>query len=90
MAETISIVNGTVLNIAGIDSDAIIDGNGNIRMFTVVNASLHLRDITLEHGYAFYGGAIAASRSKIILDRVILYGKQCVSRWWCYVLVECE
>ena len=69
--ETISIVNGTVLNIAGIDSDAIIDGNGNIRMFTVVNASLHLHDITLEHGYALYGGAIAASPSRITLDRVI-------------------
>ena len=69
--ETISVVNGTVLNIAGIDSDAIINGNGNIRMFTIVNASLHLRDITLEHGYALYGGAIAASHSKITLDRVI-------------------
>ena len=68
--ETISIVNGTVLNITGIDSDAVIDGNGNIRMFTVVNASLHLRDITLEFGYALYGGAIAASRSRITLDRV--------------------
>ena len=72
--ETISVVNGTVLNITGIDSDAIIDGNGNIRMFTVVNASLHLRDITLEHGYALYGGAIAASRSRMTLDRVIFMG----------------
>ena len=70
VGETISIVNGTVLNITGIDSDAVIDGNGNIRMFTVVNASLHLRDITLELGYALYGGAIAASRSRITLDRV--------------------
>ena len=69
--ETISIVNGTVLNIVGIDSDAVIDGNGNIRMFTVVNASLHLRDITLELGYALYGGAVAASRSRMTLDRVI-------------------
>ena len=69
--ETISVVNGTVLNIVGIDSDATIDGNGNIRMFTVVNASLHLRDITLEHGYALYGGAIAASRSSITLDQVM-------------------
>ena len=69
--ETISIVDGTVLNITGIDSDAVIDGNGNIRMFTVVNASLHMRDITLEHGYALHGGAIAASRSRITLDRVI-------------------
>ena len=69
--ETISIVNGTVLNIVGIDPDAIIDGNGNIRLFTVVDAFLHLRDITLELGYALYGGAIAASRSRITLDRVI-------------------
>ena len=72
--ETISIVNGTVLNIAGIGSDAIIDGNGNIRMFTIVNASLQLRNITLEHGYALYGGAIAASRSRMTLDRVIFMG----------------
>ena len=63
--ETISILHGTSLSVTSNEGNATITCDGQIRLFTVVNASLHLRDIILSHGYTNYGGAIAASRSRL-------------------------
>lgn len=63
--QTISIVDGTFLSVAGLGSDAVIDGDGKTRLFEVENATLHLENVTLFNGSARYGGGIAASRSTV-------------------------
>ncbi|CAN0224107.1 unnamed protein product, partial [Scytosiphon promiscuus] len=50
----------------GIDgSPAIADGNGEIRIFNVVNASLHLNGMTLAKGHAAAGGAVNLYRGTV-------------------------
>ncbi|CAM9947262.1 unnamed protein product, partial [Ascophyllum nodosum] len=68
--ETIYIADGTVLNVTTGDANSAIIGDGQTRLFTVVNASLYLQNITVSNGNAIYGGAIAASRSSLTFDRV--------------------
>lgn len=41
---------GTTLAISGADSSAVIDGNGGTRLFTVVNATLHLSSVSVASG----------------------------------------
>ena len=77
--ETISIFDGTVLMVASVDEGAVIYGNGKTRLFAVVNASLHLRDITVGSGKAKFGGAIAASRSELSFNRVTFKGNNASS-----------
>ena len=77
--ETISIFNGTVLNVTSADADSAIVGDGKSRLFAVVNASLHLCDITLSNGHTTYGGAIAASRSRVTLEGVAFTGNVATS-----------
>ena len=73
--ETVSISDGTFLNVTSASaSNAIIVGDGKSRLFAVVNASLHLCNVTLSNGNATYGGAVAASRSKLTFDRVVFAG----------------
>lgn len=74
MNETFSIYNGTVLTILGVDIDSAIDGDGKYRLFSIVNASLHLSNITVKNGYAKYGGAIAGSRSNLTFNGVSFTG----------------
>ena len=45
----------------GGNADAAIVGDGKTRLFAVINASLHLRNIVVSHGNGIYGGAIAAT-----------------------------
>ena len=68
--ETISIFNGTFVNVTSADADSAIVGDGKCRLFSVVNASLHLCNITLSNGNTAYGGAIAASRSSLTFEGV--------------------
>ena len=67
--ETIYAVDGTVLHIHGTHAGAIMSGNLEKRLITVVNASLHLTNMRIEFGFAVIGGAIAASRSNLILNQ---------------------
>ena len=70
--KTISIFEGTVLNVMGGDADAAIVGDGNNRLFAVINAVLNLRNIIVSQGNAMYGGAIAAaSGSRLFFSRVV-------------------
>ena len=77
--ETISIFNGTFLNVTSADTDSAIVGDGKSRLFAVVNASLHLCNITLSNGNTAYGGAIAASRSRVTFEGVGFTGNVATS-----------
>ena len=72
--EAISIFNGTFLNVTSADAESAIVGDGKSRLFTIVNASLHLCNITLSNGNTTYGGAIAASRSRVTFEGVTFTG----------------
>ena len=76
MDETIYAVNGTVLYIYGTHAGAVIRGNLEKRLITVVNASLYLTNIRLEFGFAVVGGAIAASRSNLTLNQTFFVSNQ--------------
>ncbi|CAN0444927.1 unnamed protein product, partial [Ascophyllum nodosum] len=70
--ETISIFDGTVLDVVGDNADAAIVGDGKTRLFAVINASLNLHNIVVSHGNAIDGGAIAAtSASTLSFSRVV-------------------
>ena len=78
--ETVSIFNGTFLNVTSADADSAIVGDGKSRLFAVVNASLHLCNITLSNGNTTsYGGAIAASRSRVTSEGVAFTGNVATS-----------
>ena len=63
-------VNGTVLhNIYGTHAGAVMSGNLEKRLITLVNASLHLTNVRLEFDFAMVGGAIAASSSNMTLNQ---------------------
>ena len=74
VAQTIHIVDGTVLKITGVGSRPTINGGGTSRIFTVVNASLHLDRVMVENGKAISGGAIAASGSILTLNHTVFFG----------------
>ena len=74
MDETISVVNGSVLRIYGSPDGAVMSGNLEIRLITVINASLYLRDVSMEFGSALVGGAIAASASNMTLNQTSFVG----------------
>ncbi|CAB1114887.1 unnamed protein product [Ectocarpus sp. CCAP 1310/34] len=58
----IFIMHGTDLNVTGGgEASAVIDGNGNTRLFSVDNATLRLSGVELCSGFSTGGGAIAAS-----------------------------
>lgn len=63
--QAISIFGGTVLSVAGFDSDAVINGDGKTGLFEVVNATLHLENVVLFNGNAHDGGGINASSSLV-------------------------
>ncbi|CAM9651378.1 unnamed protein product [Ectocarpus fasciculatus] len=66
---------GTVLTITGVgldtvdddSSDAVIHGNEGTRLFSVVDATLYLSNITIAFGSSTVGGAIAAAGSTLTL-----------------------
>ncbi len=77
--ETIYVVDGTVLAINGADTAAVIDGNSAMRLFTVVDAVLHLSDVNITSGASLAGGAIAAAGSVLTFDRTNFDGN---SAYW--------
>lgn len=61
VTQTIWVSGGTTLNVTGVcvgASPAVADGGGEIRIFGVANASLHLGGMVLSNGHAIVGGAV--------------------------------
>ena len=77
--EMISILNGTFLNATSAGAGSTIVGDGKFRLFSVVNASLHLCNITLSNGNTTYGGAIAVSGSRLTFESVAFIGNVAAS-----------
>ncbi|CAN0101535.1 unnamed protein product, partial [Ascophyllum nodosum] len=74
--ETIYAVDGTVLHIHGTHAGAVMSGDLEKRLITVVNASLYLTNVRVEFGFAVAGGAIAASRSNLTLNQTFFVSNQ--------------
>ena len=68
MDETIYAVDGTVLHIYGTHAGAVMNGNLEKRLITLLmNALLHPTIVRLEFVVGMVGGAIAASSSNTSL-----------------------
>ena len=74
LEQGIVVPGGTVLNVTGVGPNATIDGGGMTRLFTIVNASLHVNDVTITNGSSVSGGAIYSSNSTMIFHRTIFAG----------------
>ncbi|CAM9120094.1 unnamed protein product [Laminaria digitata] len=72
----IYVTNETTLTLTGVGSDARIDGNASTRLFTVVNAALHVNGVNLSHGASTAGGAIAATASSLTFDQTNFFGNR--------------
>ena len=68
------VFNGTVLNVTGVGLNAEMDGNGSIRLWTVIDASLHMSSMKVSNGNATGGGAIAAPGSTLIVKHTVFAG----------------
>ena len=56
---------GTVLDVTGIGANATIDGGGFTRLFTVLNGTLNVTNLSIINGNSFFGGAIYSSGSTL-------------------------
>ena len=65
--ETITVMEGTVLTINGLGSDAIADGSWATQLFNVSEAVLHLTDLGLINGFGVYGGALYIADASVTL-----------------------
>ena len=74
--QAIYIADGTVLTVRGDGSTAVVDGNGSTRLFTVINATLHVSGVNITSGTSTAGGAIAASGASVTLNRTSLIGNR--------------
>ena len=74
VTEPIYVADGTVLAVSGDGENAVVDGNSTTRLFTVVNATLHLSGVNVSYGSSIVGGAIAASESTLTLNRTNFVG----------------
>ena len=74
--KTILVVDGTVVNVTGADSSAVMDGNGSVRVLTVVNAALHLNSVGVSFGASVVGGAIALAGSRLTLNATNFVGNR--------------
>lgn len=72
--EPIYVADGTALTVTGASPDAVIDGNAATRLFTVVNATLHLRGVSVGSGASITGGAIAAAGSILSFNQTTFVG----------------
>lgn len=71
----IYVADGTVLTITGFNSSAVMQGNTYTRIFTVVNATLHVSGVNITSATSISGGAIAAaSEAHVVLNRTNLIG----------------
>ena len=59
--KAIHVVNGTILTVIGDGMSSVIDGDAATRLFTVVNATLHLNGVSVSSGTSAVGGAIVAA-----------------------------
>eukprot|EP00903_Cladosiphon_okamuranus_P020904 g19197.t1 len=66
--QTVAVLEGTLLNITGVGSEAGVDGQGAARAFTVVNASLFMKNMHISNGSSPVGGAIAGTGSVLALE----------------------
>lgn len=69
LMEHIYVVNGTTLHVRGTGSSAVANGGNLNRMFTVINATLHVSDLRFVDGSATIGGAIAAEQATLTFER---------------------
>lgn len=74
MDRAIYISNGTTVHVTGVGSEAILQGGGNSRMFTVDESTLYLSNVILANGSAAEGGAIAALSSTVYLHQASFRG----------------
>ena len=74
MEHPIYVADGTVLTVRGTDASAVVDGNAATRLFTVVDAVLHLDDVNITSGASVVGGAIAAARAVLTFNRTNFIG----------------
>lgn len=65
---SIYVLGGTVLNITGTGAGPAVAGGSASRLFTVVDASLLLSNLTVRDGYAMSGGAVASRGSSMAFD----------------------
>lgn len=72
--KTIFVFNGTVLNVTGTGLAASMDGNSSTRLFTVVDASVHVTGVNMSYGAGVVGGAIAAARARLDFARTSFLG----------------
>lgn len=72
--ESIYVADGTVLSVSGDGANAVVDGNSTTRLFTVVNAALHVSGVNISFGASSVGGAIAAAGSTVTLNRTSFVG----------------
>eukprot|EP00752_Nemacystus_decipiens_P007571 g6764.t1 len=80
IGKPIYVVAGTTLNITVAEgSMASIDGNSSTRLFTVVNAALHLDGLNVSYGASMAGGAIAATASMLTFNRTTFAGNTAAS-----------
>lgn len=79
VGEPFYIVDRTELTISGDGSTAIINGNGSTRLFTVVNASLHLNHVNISSGASGVGGAVAAAGSSLAFNGTVFVGNSASS-----------
>ena len=78
--EPIYVADGTTLTISGVSgSTASVDGNSSTRLFTVVNAALHLDGLNVSYGASPAGGAIAATGSTLTFNRTNFVGNSAIS-----------
>eukprot|EP00752_Nemacystus_decipiens_P008479 g7576.t1 len=66
--EPIYVVDGTVLALTGAGLEAVMDGNSTTRLFTVVDAALHVSGVNMSSGAGSVGGAVAATGSILTLN----------------------
>lgn len=72
---TIEVSNATVLRLTGKGPGARMEAALDVRLLTVINASLIVNNIEIARGSATYGGAIAAAANSFLsLDRTSLTG----------------
>lgn len=67
--QTVTVLEGTVLNVTGIGAEAGVNGKGATRAFTVIDASLFLKNMRISNGSSPAGGAIASTGSVVVLDQ---------------------
>ena len=74
--QAIYIADGTVLTIRGDGLSAVVDGKGLTRLFTVIDATLHVIGVNITSGKGTTGGAIATAGSTLTLTRTSLIGNR--------------